>query len=150
MNVIAGGVAAWGDHGAVALQTNDDEATRSALEGTGFQFREVQTASAWLDDQPGTFADAARRLANAGVNIEAAFPIGMKDGKVGVLFGVDNVEAAKSALGRAVGGRRRLTYSAPAAGRGPSAALATSGTSVTKPHRPAAASCCMRSGSFTT
>jgi hypothetical protein len=103
VNVISGGVGAWGDHGAVVLQTNDDEATRSALEGTGFQFREVQTASAWLEDRPGTFADAARRLANAGVNIEAAIPIGMKDGKVGVLFGVDNVEAAKAALGELSG-----------------------------------------------
>jgi hypothetical protein len=103
VNVIAGGAATWGDLGAVAIQTNDDESTRSALQGTGVEFREVQTASAWLDDRPGTFADATRRLANAGVNIEALFPIGMKDGKVGILFGVDNVEAAKTALGELSG-----------------------------------------------
>ncbi len=99
VNVISGGVAAWGDQGAIALETNDGEAARSALEAAGLQFRQVQHAAAWLDDRPGTFAEAARRLANAGVNIEAAFPIGMKDGKVGVLFGVDDHEAAESALG---------------------------------------------------
>jgi hypothetical protein len=56
-----------------------------------------------LDDRPVTLADAARRLADAGVNIEALVPIGMKDGKVGILFGVDNAEAAKTALGDLVG-----------------------------------------------
>jgi len=103
VNVISGGATAWGDGGAISIQTNDDEATRSALQGTGVEFREVQTASAWLEDRPGTFADAARRLANAGVNIETFFPIGMKDGKVGILFGVDNVDAAKAALGELSG-----------------------------------------------
>jgi hypothetical protein len=103
VNVISGAGVASGESGEVALQTNDDDGTRAALEGTGVPFREVATASAWLDDRPGTFADAARRLANAGVNIEAAFPIGMKDGKVGILFGVDNGEAAKAALGELTG-----------------------------------------------
>jgi hypothetical protein len=103
VNVITGGATTWGDSGAIAIQTNDDEATRSALQGTGVEFREIQTASAWLEDRPGTFADASRRLANAGVNIETFFPIGMKDGKVGILFGVDNVDAAKAALGELSG-----------------------------------------------
>ena len=103
VNVIAGGATTWGDGGGIAIQTNDDEATRSALQGAGAEFREIQTASAWLEDRPGTFADAARRLADAGVNIETFFPIGMKDGKVGILFGVDNVDAAKAALGELSG-----------------------------------------------
>lgn len=50
--------------------------------------------AAWLDDRPGTLAEAARRLGDAGVNIEALFPIGMESGKVGVLLGVDNASAA--------------------------------------------------------
>jgi hypothetical protein len=103
VNVTSGAAAAWGDLGAVAIGTSDGEATRSALEGTGVQFREIQHAEAWLDDRPGTFADAARRLGNAGINIEAAFPIGMKDGKVGVLFGVADATAANAALGELAG-----------------------------------------------
>jgi hypothetical protein len=99
VNVISGGGAASGDTGAIALQTNDDEGTRAALQASGVPFREVEAVAAWLDDRPGTFADAARRLANAGVNIEATFPIGMEGGKVGILFGVDNAAAAQAALG---------------------------------------------------
>jgi hypothetical protein len=103
VNVISGGGATWGDAGYIALQTNDDDGTRAALQESGTTFREVQTAAAWLDDQPGTFADAARRLGNAGVNIEAVFPIGMKDGKVGVLFGVADAAAANAALSELAG-----------------------------------------------
>ena len=66
-------------------------------------FREVALASAALEDKPGTLADAARRLADAGVNIEAIFPTGMEGGKITVAFGVDNVEAAKTALGQLTG-----------------------------------------------
>jgi hypothetical protein len=63
----------------------------------------VALASAALEDKPGTLADAARRLADAGVNIEAIFPTGMDAGKITVAFGVDNVEAAKTALGQLTG-----------------------------------------------
>ncbi|MGH2463557.1 MAG: hypothetical protein ACRDFZ_08060 [Candidatus Limnocylindria bacterium] len=103
VNVITGGAATWGDSGAIALQTNDDEGTRAALQASGVPFREVEAVSAWLDDRPGTLADAARRLGNAGVNIEALFPIGMNGGKVGILFAVDNASAAGAALGELTG-----------------------------------------------
>ena len=99
VNVISGGGATWGEVGAIAIQTNDDEGTRAALQSSEVPFREVEAVAAWLDDRPGTFADAARRLANAGVNIEATFPIGMEGGKVGILFGVENAAAAQAALG---------------------------------------------------
>lgn len=85
---------------AVAIVTNDEDATRSALEGAGARFREVHLASASLDDRPGVLADVARNLANAGVNIEAILPTGMEAGKITVAFGVDNIEAAKSVLGQ--------------------------------------------------
>ncbi|HEY7451468.1 MAG TPA: hypothetical protein VIA02_02990 [Candidatus Limnocylindria bacterium] len=103
VNVTTGGGAAWGEASAIAFQVNDDDGARSALQEIGASFREADVAAAWLDDRPGTLADAARRLADAGVNIEGLVPIGMKDGKVGILFGVDNAEAAKTALGDLVG-----------------------------------------------
>jgi hypothetical protein len=99
VNVITGGGAAWGDGGSIAIQTNDDDSTRAALQGKGVKSREVEAIVAWLEDRPGTLANAARLLASAGVNIEALIPVGMEGGKVGVLFGVDNAGAAKAALG---------------------------------------------------
>jgi hypothetical protein len=89
--------------GAVALVTNDEDATRSALDSAGARYREVALASASLEDKPGVLAEVARNLANAGVNIEAIFPTGMEGGRITVAFGVDNIEAAKSALGQSAG-----------------------------------------------
>lgn len=99
VNLITGGGAAWGDTGPIAIQTNDDDSTRAALQAKGSKFREVEGIAAWLEDRPGTLANAARRLASAGINIEALVPVGMEGGKVGVLFGVDNASAAREALG---------------------------------------------------
>jgi hypothetical protein len=99
VNITTLGGATWGDSGSVAIQVNDDEGARSALQESGASFTESATVTAWLDDHPGSLAATARALGDAGVNIEAIVPGGMQDGKVGVLFGVDNAEAAKAALG---------------------------------------------------
>jgi hypothetical protein len=83
--------------------TNDEAGTRSALDAAGARYREVALATASLEDKPGVLADVTRKLATAGVNIEAIFPTGMEGGKITVAFGVDNIEAAKSALSQYVG-----------------------------------------------
>jgi hypothetical protein len=101
INGIAGATA--GGTGAIAIVTNDESATRTALQGIDCKFREVALASAALEDKPGVLADAARRLADAGVNIEAIFPTGMDGNRITVAFGVDNIEAAKQALGALTG-----------------------------------------------
>ena len=101
INGIAGAVG--GSTAAVAIVTNDESATRSALQGIDCKFREVALASAALEDKPGVLADATRRLADAGVNIEAIFPTGMEGNKITIAFGVDNIEAAKQALGALTG-----------------------------------------------
>jgi hypothetical protein len=86
--------------GTIAVVTNDEGATRSALQAAGARFREVALASGALEHRPGSLAEAARQLADAGVNIEAILPMGMEGNKITVAFGVDNVEAARSVLGQ--------------------------------------------------
>ncbi|HEX6655921.1 MAG TPA: ACT domain-containing protein [Candidatus Limnocylindria bacterium] len=86
--------------GSVVVVTNDEDATRSALQGSGARFREVTLASAALEHRPGSLAETTRKLADAGVNIEAILPMGMEGNKITVAFGVDNVEAAQSVLGQ--------------------------------------------------
>ena len=95
--------AASGGTGTIAIITNDESGTRSALQGIDCKFREVPLASAALENKPGSLAGAARSLADAGVNIEAILPTGMEGGKITVAFGVDNIEAAKQALGALTG-----------------------------------------------
>lgn len=98
---VAGATA--GGSGAVAIVTNDEAGTRSVLDASGTRYREVALATASLEDRPGMLAEAARKLADAGVNIEAILPTGMEGGKITIAFGVDNAEAARSALSQYAG-----------------------------------------------
>jgi hypothetical protein len=99
INVVGVVATTSGGTGSVGLITTDDSATRSALESGSFTYREVELVSASLENQPGTLAAAARRLAEGGVNIELVMPTGMEGGKVTVAFGVDDPSAARQALG---------------------------------------------------
>ena len=98
-----------GDSGAVVLITNDEAGTRKALQDARATVREIEIVSAALENRPGSLAKAARRLADAGVNIEAAMPIGMSGDKVTVAFATSDPGKARAALGEAVaaGGIRR-------------------------------------------
>lgn len=88
-----------GDRGGAAFYATDEAGVRSALNDAGIAFREVSVVEAKLEDKPGTVADAAKRLGDAGVNIELIAPTGMDGGKVTIAFGVDNPDAATAALG---------------------------------------------------
>jgi len=87
------------DSGTVALLTNDDAGTRSALTDGHWTYRPFEVVTASLANKPGSLAQAARRLANAGINIEAAVPTEMSGGNVHVGFVTDNPTKAKEALG---------------------------------------------------
>ena len=89
----------FGDRGGAAFYATDEAGLRSALSDAGIGFREVTAVTARLDDKPGTVAEAARRLGDAGVNIELLVPTGMDDKQVAVAIGVDNAERARTALG---------------------------------------------------
>ena len=84
------------------LLTNDEAGTKRALGDAGFRPREVELVVASLGNQPGTLAATARRLADAGVNIEAALPTGMEGGKVSVAFATDNPAKARQVIGEKV------------------------------------------------
>jgi len=99
INITAFAGATSGELGSVSFTTDDESGTRSALGEKGWVYREVPLVSASLEHRPGTLAAAARRLADAGVNIETAFVTGMDGDKVNVAFGVDTPEAAQRALG---------------------------------------------------
>jgi hypothetical protein len=91
--------ATCGETGRLVLLTNDEAGTRSALSDAGCQSREVELVVASLANEPGTLAAVARRLADAGVNIEAALPTGMDGGNISVAFATDNPAKAREAIG---------------------------------------------------
>ncbi len=88
-----------GDRGGAAFYATDEAGLRSALNDAGIGFREVSAVAARLEDKPGTVAEAARRLGDAGVNIELLVPTGMDGKHVTVAIGVDKAEQARTALG---------------------------------------------------
>ena len=55
-----------------------------------------------LANRPGSLAEVARKLADAGVNIEAAMPTGMSGNDVIVAFATSNPAKAREALGSKV------------------------------------------------
>jgi hypothetical protein len=91
-----------GDSGTVCILTNDESATRRALQDGHYKSHERELVVATLADRPGSLAEAARRLANAGINVEAAMPTGMSGSDIHVAFATDDPAKARSALGEAV------------------------------------------------
>jgi hypothetical protein len=90
--------ATCGDSGSVVLLTSDEAGTKRALSDGQWKHRPIELVTVALADQPGTLAQATRKLANAGVNIEAAVPTGMSGGNVHIGFATDNPTRAKDAL----------------------------------------------------
>ena len=88
-----------GTAGGVGILTNDEAGTRDALSKAGIKLREIGLVSATIENKPGTLGQIARRLADAGVNIELLIATGMSGSNVTIALGVDNVEAAQRVVG---------------------------------------------------
>ena len=99
INITAFSGVTCGGTGSVAILTNDEMGTRKALGEAGYKARELEVVTAAFDDKPGALAQTARKLADAGVNIEAALPTGMSGGKVTLAFATDNPSKARTVLG---------------------------------------------------
>jgi len=88
-----------GTQGALAFMGHDEKGLKSALTAEGITYKEIPVVTIWLEDKPGAVAKTARRLADAGVNIEFLAPVEYKqDRRATVAIGVDNVNAARIAL----------------------------------------------------
>ncbi|SRR6266540_6305348 len=92
-----------GGSGSVALLTNDEEGTRRALGTANVSYREIEVVPASLEDRPGSFAETARRLADAGVNIEATLPTGTSGNRVSVAFATSDAAKARNVIGQHAG-----------------------------------------------
>lgn len=90
--------ATCGEGGSLALITNDEMGTRYALRDAGYQAREIELVATSLVNKPGSLAECVRKLADAGINIEAAIPTGMADGNVNLAFATDQPAKAKELL----------------------------------------------------
>lgn len=101
INIQAFSGATCSDSGRVALMTSDEPATRTILKESDFNYTELEATDAAFRHEPGALAKAARRLADAGINIEAAMPVGMEGNEVHVAFVTSDPVKAKQVLSAA-------------------------------------------------
>jgi len=89
----------YGAEGALAILSRDENDLQSALDETGITYKEVPLLTIWLEDKVGAVAMAARKLADAGVNIEFFAPVDFTtDRKATIAIGVDKIDVARTAL----------------------------------------------------
>ena len=96
-----------GSSGSVALMTDNDDATRTALAGRRRQVpRDGGDPGRRSRMAPGSLAKVCRRLADGGVNIEALMPTGMEGDHVTVAFVTGDPAKARQILTHGGDGRR--------------------------------------------
>ena len=89
-----------GGAGDIRVITADADKARAALAKANIAVtaeRDVVTID--LEHRPGALAAAARKLADAGVNIDAVYVVGDQGGKKRLALGVADAAKAKKALG---------------------------------------------------
>lgn len=75
------------NHGRVHLVVDDADAAKAALKAAGLTLEaEREALEVTLDDAPGAVGAYARKLADRGINIEAAYIGGRAGGEVQMIF----------------------------------------------------------------
>jgi len=97
VNILGFGLSANGK-GYAGIVGTDEMSTREALDEIRCKYREVQLLPIQLEHTPGQAAKVARKLADAGINIEFFAPTSENV----FVLGVDRVEEARRILGSQV------------------------------------------------
>jgi len=88
-----------GHQALLRLIPDDVEATRHALEQAHIRFDEHEVATVMLENKAGELTGVAASLADAGVNLEALYVVGLAGDLIELAVAVDDVKKARKALG---------------------------------------------------
>jgi hypothetical protein len=88
----------FGNQALLRLIADDVEAARTALHEANIPFEENEVVPVLLENRAGELGDLADKLANAGVNLQAIYVIGLDGDLVELAVGVDDIKKAKKAL----------------------------------------------------
>jgi len=81
--------------GTIHILVEDAAAARRALQEKGLEVRdEREVLILEVEDRPGAFGDVTRRIANAGVNIDLAYPATNNR----LVIGADDLDKARTAV----------------------------------------------------
>jgi hypothetical protein len=87
-----------GNQGVLRLIADNVEAARSALQEGNIPFEESELVSVLLENRAGELEGVAGKLANAGLNLQAAYVIGLDGDLVELALAVDDPKKAKKVL----------------------------------------------------
>jgi hypothetical protein len=88
----------FGDQALLRLIPDNVESARSALGASNIRFDENETAVVLLENRAGELTVVAAKLAEAGVNLEATYVIGLTDDLLELAIVSDDVKKAKKVL----------------------------------------------------
>jgi hypothetical protein len=87
-----------GNQAVLRLIPDDVEACRAALRENNIRFDESEMVTVLLENRAGEVATVADKLANAGLNLDAVYVVGLDGDLVELAFAVDDVKKARKAL----------------------------------------------------
>jgi hypothetical protein len=100
-----------GTQALLRLIADDVDAARSALREANIRFEESELATVLLENHAGELGNVADKLANAGLNLQAVYVVGLEGDLVELAIASDDVKKANKSLRedlpprQAIGGR---------------------------------------------
>ena len=88
-----------GTTGLIALGSDDEAGLRAAIADAGFTATAIEMIVVELENRPGTGAEVMRKLADAGVDVQLAVPVGMNGDLLRVGFGATDAGLLRRTLG---------------------------------------------------
>jgi hypothetical protein len=98
VNIKSVAALAIGHQGMVRIIPDDIEAARSALHDANIRFEENELVTVLLENQAGELTGIAAKLADAGLNLDAAYVVGLGGDMVELALAVNDVKKAKKIL----------------------------------------------------
>ncbi len=86
------------DQAMLHLIPDNAESTRSALNAANIPFDETEAAIVLLENRAGELTGVASKLSEAGINLEAAYVIGVSDDLIELAIVSDDAKKAKRVL----------------------------------------------------
>ena len=82
----------------LALVADREEETRTALQGLGVGFQEVELLTMKVPDRPGELGQLAKKLGDAQVNIDSIYLLSKAGGEAELALTVSDLDRAKQLL----------------------------------------------------
>lgn len=98
VNIKSVAALAIGHQGLVRIIPDDIESARRGLQDANIRFEEKEVVTVLLENKAGELTGIAAKLADAGINLDAAYVVGLAGDMVELALAVNDVKRAKKLL----------------------------------------------------